>query len=90
MPFIDEALTHPVHILSSVEPQKVSGKEPLAAAGSENEDFAEQPLENAIGDSDPDVVLVDFEENDPGNPLNWSPMQKWLIVFVISWMGFVR
>ncbi|OQD99560.1 hypothetical protein PENSOL_c006G00089 [Penicillium solitum] len=89
MPFIDEALTHPVHILSSVEPQKVSGKEPLAAAGSENEDFAEQPLENAIGDSDPDVVLVDFEENDPGNPLNWSPMQKWLIVFVISWMGFV-
>jgi len=62
----------------------------MAAAGSENEKFAEQPLENAIGDSDPDVVLVDYEENDPKNPLNWSPMQKRLIVFAISWMGFVR
>ena len=90
MSSIDEALTHPVPILSSVEPQKLSGKEPMAAAGSENEKFAEQPLENASGDSDPDVVLVDYEENDPKNPLNWSPMQKWLIVFAISWMGFVR
>lgn len=90
MSSIDEALTHPVPILSSVELQKLSGKEPVAAAGSENEKFAEQPLENAIGDSHADVVLVDFEENDPKNPLNWSPMQKWLIVFAISWMGFVR
>lgn len=89
MSFIDEALAHPVHILSSVEPQKVSGKAPLAA-GSENKNSADQPLENAIGDSDPDVVLVDFEENDSENPLNWSPMQKWLIVFAVSWMGFVR
>ncbi|KAF7181492.1 hypothetical protein CNMCM7691_000710 [Aspergillus felis] len=89
MSFIDEAVTHPVPILSSVEPQKVSGKEPMAAAGSENAKFALQPLENAVGDSDPDVVLVDFEENDPKNPLNWSPIHKWLIVFVISWMGFV-
>jgi hypothetical protein len=87
---IDEALTHPVPILSSVEPQKLSGKEPIAAAGSKNEKPAEQPLENPIGDSNPDVVLVDYEENDPDNPLNWSPMQKWLIVFAISWMGFVR
>ena len=62
----------------------------MAAAESENEKVAEQSLENAIGDSDPDVVLVDYEENDPKNPLNWSPMHKWLIVFVISWMGFVR
>ena len=62
----------------------------MAAAGSENEKFAEQPFENAIVASDPDVVLVDYEENDPKNPLNWSQMQKWLIVFAISWMGFVR
>lgn len=90
MSFIDEAVTHPVPILSSLELQKVPGKEPVAAAGSENERTAEQPLENAIGDGDPDVVLVDFEENDPENPLNWSSMHKWLIVFVVSWMGFVR
>ncbi|KAL8829371.1 MAG: hypothetical protein Q9191_002058 [Dirinaria sp. TL-2023a] len=61
----------------------------MAAVGSENDEFAEQLLENAIGDSDPDVVVVDYEENDPKNPLNWSQMQKWLIVFAVSWMGFV-
>ena len=90
MSFIDGAATHPVPILSSLDLQKVPGKEPVAAAGSENEKTAEQLLENAIGDSDPDVVLLDFEENDPENPLNWSSMHKWLIVFVVSWMGFVR
>ena len=90
MSYIDETLTHPVPILSSVEPQNLSGKEPKAAAGSENEKFAEQPLGNATGESEADVVLVDFDENDPENPLNWSRTRKWLIVFAISWMGFVR
>jgi hypothetical protein len=90
MSFIDGAVTHPVPILSSIELQKVPGNEPVAAAGSENEKTTEQPLENAIGDGDLDVVIVDFKENDPENPLNWSSMHKWLIVFVVSWMGFVR
>jgi hypothetical protein len=90
MSSIDETVTHPVPIVSSFELQKLSGKEPMAAAGSESENFAQQPLENAIGDSNPDIVLVDFEENNPKNPLNWTPMHKWLIVFIISWMGFIR
>jgi hypothetical protein len=90
MSSIDGALIHPVPILSSVEPHKLPGKAPMAAAGSEDEKFAEQPLDTPLGDSDPDVVLVDYEENDPENPLNWSPTHKWLIVFAISWMGFVR
>jgi MFS family permease len=62
----------------------------VTAAESENERTAEMPLEYAIGEGDSDVVLVDFEENDPENPLNWSSTHKWLIVFVVSWMGFVR
>ncbi|PWY81883.1 bicyclomycin resistance protein [Aspergillus heteromorphus CBS 117.55] len=86
---MDEAFDPPVPILSSVERQNLSEKEPIAAAGSKNEKFVEQPLGNSIGDRNPDVILVDYEENDPENPLNWSPMQKWLIVFAISWMGFV-
>lgn len=90
MSSIDEALIHPVPALSSVEPQKLSGKEPIAAAGSEHEKFAEQPSEFPIEDSDPEVVLVDYEENDSENPLNWSSTRKWLIVLAISWMGFVR
>ncbi|RAL07669.1 MFS general substrate transporter [Aspergillus homomorphus CBS 101889] len=89
MSFIDEAVTHPVPLLSAIEPRTLSGKESIAAAGRENEKLAEQPLENVIEDSDPDFVIVDFEENDPQNPLNWSPMHKWLIVIVVSWMGFV-
>ncbi|KAF1937420.1 MFS general substrate transporter [Clathrospora elynae] len=89
MSSIEGALIHLVPILSLVESQKMSVKEPMAAAGSDNEKFVEQLLETPMEDSDPDVVLVDYEENDPENPLNWLPMQKWLIVFAISWMGFV-
>ena len=90
MSSIDETLIHSVPALSLVEPQKLSGKEPMAAAGSENEKFAEQPSGIPIEDSDPDVVLVDYEENDPENPLNWSSTRKWLVLLAISWMGFVR
>ncbi|GKZ31776.1 hypothetical protein AbraIFM66950_000625 [Aspergillus brasiliensis] len=96
MSFIDETINHPVPILSSFEPQHVSGKEPINASENENEKQKtpnEQPLENANAstseDSDPDVILVDFDENDPENPVNWSAVHKWLIVIVVSWMGFV-
>lgn len=90
MSYIDETLTHSVPILSSIEQQNLSGKEPIAAVGSQNEKFVEQPLVIPVGDSNLDFVLVNYEENDPENPLNWSSMKKWLIVFAISWMGFVR
>lgn len=90
MSYIDETLTHSVPILSSIEQQNLSGKEPIAAVGSQNEKFVEQRLVIPVGDSNLDFVLVDYEENDPENPLNWSSMKKWLIVFAISWMGFVR
>lgn len=46
MSFIDGATTHPVLILSSLELQKVPGKDP--AAGSGDEKTAGQPLENDI------------------------------------------
>lgn len=90
MSSINEGLIQPGPMLSSVELQKLSDKEPITVAVSNNENYAEQPLENRIGNSNPDVVLVDYEENDPENPLNLPSMQKWLIVFAVSWMGFVR
>lgn len=86
MSSIDEALIHPVPALSSVEPQKLSGKEPPMG----NEKLTQQPSGIPIEDSDPDLVLVDYEENDPENPLNWSSTRKWLTLLAISWMGFVR
>ncbi|KAF7940821.1 uncharacterized protein EAE97_007007 [Botrytis byssoidea] len=79
----------PVPILASGEPQKSLNSGPNAVLGSENEKFAEQSLELPITGSDSDVVLVDYEENDPENPLNWSSTRKWLIVSAVSWMGFV-
>lgn len=90
MSLVDEALVHPVPILSSLEPPKSSGTELTAVTQSDNEKSAEQPLEILIQDGDSDVILVDYEENDPANPLNWSPMRKWLILLAIAWMGFVR
>lgn len=85
----DENSVQTPPIMSSLESQKLSGKKFVAGMTSEHEKFTDQPLETPL-DSNSDIVLVDYEENDPENPLNWSPMHKWLIVFAISWMGFVR
>ncbi|TGO81235.1 hypothetical protein BPOR_1256g00020 [Botrytis porri] len=65
-----------VPILALVEPQKLPSNGPNPASGSKNEKFAEQPLEVPITDSNSDTVLVDYEENDPENPLNWSSTRK--------------
>lgn len=68
MSFIDEFTTHPIPILSTLEQQKLPDKEHVTAAESENDRIAEMLLEFAMGEGDSDVVLVDFEENDPENP----------------------
>ena len=90
MSSINESLIQPVPAVSSVERQKLTSRELMATAESKKEKFVEQPSAVTIEDSDPDVVLVDYEENDPDNPLNWSSARKWLILLAISWMGFVR
>lgn len=86
---MDMALPHLMPIISPVELQNVSDNKPIATTESKNEKFTKQPLEIPIEDSNLDVILVDYEENDPENPLNWPLIQKWLIVSAISWMGFV-
>jgi hypothetical protein len=68
----------------------MSGKEQMAAAEGQLEKSTEEPLQSHNQDSDQNVIFVDYEENDAENPLNWSPTRKWLTVFAISWMGFVR
>lgn len=80
----------PVPILASVEPQLSPNNGPSVTSRNENEKFAKQQSKVPITDSNSDVVLVDYEENDPENPLNWSSTRKWLIVSAVSWMGFVR
>lgn len=90
MSFVDGVATYPVPILSTLEQQKLPDKDYVTIAESENKKSAETTLAHNIREGDPDVILVDFEENDPENPLNWSSTHKWLIVFVVSWMGFVR
>lgn len=90
MSYLGQPRIHTVPDLTSLNLQTMSGKEPMAAAGIEAEKSAGEPLQSSNGDSDQNVILVDYEENDLEDPLNWSPMQKWLTVFAISWMGFVR
>lgn len=74
MSAMNDALIRAVpDMVSPLEPPRLSGPEPRAAAGGENERIAEPPLEIPIGDSDPDVVLMDDEENGAvpigeGNP----------------------
>lgn len=90
MSYIDETINHHVPVLSSVEQRAPSTTGSVAAAGGDNEKAVDRLGVATDRDSSPDVVLVDFEDNDPDNPVNWSPVHKWLIVFAISWMGFVR
>lgn len=65
-----------------------------AQTGPPREDIDEKPLEpltsTVTEGRNPAIVLVDFEDNDPENPMNWSSVRKWLMVIVVSWMGFVR
>lgn len=56
---------------------------------SEKEAPAHQSSEYSVDDINPNVVLVDYDDDDPANPLNWSTVRKWLMTFAISWMGFV-
>lgn len=34
-------------------------------------------------------LIIDFEENDPGNPLNWPASKKWTITLVVSLSVFL-
>lgn len=90
MSFLNESLTYPVPNISTAEPHELPCKDPIAATATEDEKLTEQPSDSASGDSRANVILVDFAENDPKNPLNWSRAHRWLIVFAVSWMGFVR
>lgn len=90
MSYIDEAVNHPIPMLSSAKQRAPSSTKTITAAGSDNEKAVDRLGGDTDRDTSPDVVLVDFEDNDPDNPVNWSPVHKWLIVFAISWMGFVR
>jgi hypothetical protein len=90
MSSLNETLIQPTPNSSLVGQQELSSKKSTVMMDNEKEDFVEQRYEVSTTESDPDVVLVDFDENDPENPLNWSSMHKWLIIFAISWMGFVR
>ncbi|BGP00053.1 putative Fluconazole resistance protein 1 (putative) [Rhodotorula toruloides] len=75
----------------------------LEAADDENEEEQQRrqkERDNHPGTADPERAhkeglidkyqyLVDFEENDPGNPLNWSPWKKHFAAFQIAMMTTV-
>jgi hypothetical protein len=49
----------------------------LEKAFSANPDESLPPREDATN-------LVDFEENDPENPLNWATWRKWVIIILVA------
>ncbi|KAK7031717.1 MFS general substrate transporter [Favolaschia claudopus] len=52
-------------------------------------EVSEKQLSNRLSAADiPDPYLVDWEENDPDDPLNWSPRKRAFVAFEISLLTF--
>jgi hypothetical protein len=62
----------------------------MTALMEKTDDHEKQHIPKLTPESDSGVILVDYDEDDPENPTTWSSKRKWIIVFAISWMGFVR
>ncbi|KAK3316095.1 major facilitator superfamily domain-containing protein [Apodospora peruviana] len=87
--------------LSAHEPRAVVGDEskksnPIAEKRFPTETATQRPFSwmmmkvaqfASMTGNDPSVILVDYEEKDPANSLNWSPKRKWLMVLAISLDG---
>lgn len=86
---IEKTVTRPVSLKPSVPSQNSFLPNAMASSGSEKGMPTQQRLESSPDDSNPNIVTVDYEENDLANPVNWSSTRKWLMIFAISWMGFV-
>ncbi|EED14461.1 MFS multidrug transporter, putative [Talaromyces stipitatus ATCC 10500] len=35
-----------------------------------------------------DPFVVEFQKDDPGNPMNWSSLRKWFITSIVTWSVF--
>ncbi|KAE9987066.1 hypothetical protein EG328_003848 [Venturia inaequalis] len=65
------------------EPNQEKDLESVAGIDKESEKEADEKAEN-----DPNIVDWDGED-DPMNPLNWTPKKKWIIVGLLSLMTLV-
>lgn len=55
------------------------------AIGSSN--VEKQYLYNGQGTPE-DPFIVEFQKDDPENPMNWSPLRKWFITAIVTWSVF--
>jgi hypothetical protein len=55
-----------------------------------DDDDMDQRTPLLTSDRNSEIILVDYDADDPENPMTWSSNRKWMIVLAISWMGFVR
>ena len=62
------------------EPPKLS-----TTLGNKNDD-----PEKAVPTTNPDELLVTFDDNDAANPKNWHSSRKWVVTGVLSATGFTR
>ena len=50
----------------------------------------ESPKSTSSPELDFSRIKIEFDgHNDPSNPLNWSPVYKWVLVVVLSLFGFI-
>jgi hypothetical protein len=75
---------------SAVERPSLGRADSTTALLEDVDDHDDLSISTPTSDRGRDVVLVDYDMDDPENPMTWSAQRKWLIVFAISWMGFVR
>lgn len=63
------------------------GKDVEAAV---SEKYDKQTLTNQSESTKEDENTVDFETDDPDNPLNWALWYKWVIVALVSTMTMIE
>ena len=51
------------------------------------DDVENHPIYNGAGTQD-DPYIVEFQKDDPGNPMNWSDSRKWFITFIATMSVF--
>ena len=69
--------------LEALERQSLSGAPTVRKHTLLTEKPAITPSEVQVENED-SRNLVDFEENDPDDPLNWSKWRKWITVALVS------
>ena len=72
--------------------EKDTQVEEMATQPLSKEEFGDASLTCAVGHTKPDDLdpnIIDFDQNDPDDPQNWSSRYKWSITMLLALMAFI-